>query len=78
MSLFAVVKCPHNYRLRWYFVSVYYTRAVSAVVPMLPTVLSRMIPMLGATKQDNMQWVFAYGKTTLATNRNTHLIARSI
>ena len=33
------------------------------VVPLLNTVLGRMIPMLGATKQDNMQWVFAYGKT---------------
>lgn len=32
------------------------------VVPMLGTVLSRMIPMLGATKQENMQWVFAYGE----------------
>ncbi len=37
---------------------------VSEVVPMLSTVLSRMIPMLGATKQDNMQWVFAFGECT--------------
>lgn len=35
--------------------------AVAEVVPMLGTVLSRMIPMLGASKQENMQWVFAYG-----------------
>lgn len=30
---------------------------------MLGTVLSRMIPMLGASKQENMQWVFSYGKS---------------
>ena len=35
---------------------------VAAVVPMLGTVLSRMIPMLGAAKLENMQWVFAYGE----------------
>lgn len=35
--------------------------AVAEVVPMLGTVLSRMIPMLGASKQENMQWVFAHG-----------------
>lgn len=29
---------------------------------MLGTVLSRMIPMLGACKHENMQWVFAYGE----------------
>lgn len=33
---------------------------VAEVVPMLQTVLSRLIPMLGAAKQENMQWVFAY------------------
>ena len=36
---------------------------VAEVVPMLGTVLSRMIPMLGACKQENMQWVFAYGES---------------
>lgn len=35
---------------------------VVEVVPMLGTVLSRMIPMLGACKHENMQWVFAYGE----------------
>ncbi len=37
---------------------------VSEVVPLLGTVLSRMIPMLGACKQENMQWVFAFGEYT--------------
>ena len=32
---------------------------------MLGTVLSRMIPMLGACKHENMQWVFAYGEFPL-------------
>ena len=32
------------------------------VVPFLKTVLGRMLPMLGATKQENMQWCFANGE----------------
>ena len=31
------------------------------VVPFLNTVLGRMLPMMGAAKYENMQWVFSNG-----------------
>lgn len=35
------------------------TSNVSEVVPLLKTVMARMLPMLGLAKLDNMQWVFS-------------------
>ena len=35
---------------------------VSEIVPLLKTVMARMLPMLGLAKLDNMQWVFSNGQ----------------
>ena len=55
----------HNYIVGMYEYCVHCLFSAGEVVPLLNTVLGRMIPMLGATKQDNMQWVFAYGEQTI-------------
>ena len=36
-------------------------KPAEAVVPFLNTVLGRMLPMMGAAKYENMQWVFSNG-----------------
>ena len=36
-------------------------KPATEVVPFLNTVLGRMLPMMGAAKYENMQWVFSNG-----------------
>ena len=38
-----------------------FSLSVGEVVPLLKTVMARMLPMLGLAKLDNMQWVFSNG-----------------
>ena len=36
--------------------------AVVEIVPLLKPVLGRVLPLMGAVKLDNVQWVFANGE----------------
>lgn len=40
--------------------------SVEQVVPLLKQVLAKMLPMLGAAKVENMQWVFSNGVCVLS------------
>lgn len=39
-----------------------FSYAVVEIVPLLKPVLGRVLPLMGAVKLDNVQWVFANGE----------------
>ena len=48
--------------------------AVVEIVPLLKPVLGRVLPLMGAVKLDNMQWVFANGGLSLTHDAIVHYL----
>ena len=46
--------------------------AVVEIVPLLKPVLGRVLPLMGAVKLDNMQWVFANGELSSTHDAIVH------
>ena len=48
---------------------------VNQVVPLLKQVMARMLPMLGATKVENMQWAFSSGERERERERGVKIFS---